>query len=86
MKRIIYKYPLVFIHEQDILLPDDIEPLSVQLQKGTICLWGLTSPGRPELRKLWIVGTGHAEVPERAQHIGTVQIDEFVWHVFLGAR
>jgi len=83
--KVVYKYPIVFEHEQSIFLPVDLKPLSVQLQDDVFCLWALTD-GESQLRfrQLWIIGTGHKEVEDNAEWIGTVQKGSYVWHFFLG--
>ena len=59
--------------------------LSVGVQHGQIQVWALVNPEAPkELRRFRIAGTGHPleEELERLRFIGTVQMGDFVWHIF----
>lgn len=87
MTMTIFKYPLALSPLQEVKLPKDAEILSVQDQRGTICLWA-AFPGDDEprvSREIEIVGTGQpVESFERVDRkfLGTVQQGDFVWHVF----
>lgn len=83
----IYKYPLALTGLQRVEMPKDSEILSVQDQRGTICLWA-AFPGDGEYRvsrEIEIVGTGNpVESFEKIDRkfLGTVQQGAFVWHIF----
>ena len=86
MKRI-YKYmiPVHAENEQAIVaLPLDAEILSVVQQRGDIFIWALVTPsGQLINRSFQVLGTGwniEDDVPRK--FIGTVFIEEFIFHVF----
>jgi len=84
MKRI-FKFPLQITDIQKINMPKDSTILTVQVQKGTPCLWALVDTDKEaEERFIRIIGTGHP-VPENIlRYIGTFQVLEgtFIGHVF----
>jgi hypothetical protein len=89
--RSIHKYPLALKDIQQVEMPRDAEPLSVQLQMDTICVWALVNPGAErELRTFHIVGTGNPfPIAGHLHFLGTVQMDfpvRLVWHVFLEVK
>lgn len=84
MIKTIWKYTLN--SDYDIKMPAGATVLSVQIQRGEICLWALVDPyALTELRRFRIYGTG-LKVPDHGnlKFIGTVQDDAefFVLHVF----
>ena len=97
MKKI-FKYSLDVTDSQFVDLPEGAKILTVQFQGCWLCLWAEVDPtARMEPRGIVIYGTGHpmSEYTESVRkpkeiYIGTVQKDEFVWHVYeidyLGAR
>lgn len=83
----IFKYPLVLQDEQIVQMPVDARPLSVGLQRGSICLWmaarQIEDPR--EDRIIYVVGTGiPTDKIDNAQYVGSVQDGPFVWHIFIG--
>ena len=80
----IYKYPLEMTATQIIRMPCGTEILHVAEQHGMLCLWAVVDPAA-ELRDyvIQIVGNGHPFQRNNKQHLGTVLMGEFVWHVFL---
>lgn len=88
--RTIYKYPLEITDYQPVLMPVSATILSVQVQRGVPCLWAMvdSDSNEPELRQIFIHGTGHRINQNAAKHIGTFQLHEgaLVFHVFEGAR
>lgn len=85
----IWKFPLDLTDKQTIRMPREAQPLAVQVQFDTICLWAKVDTEKPmEDREIRIEGTGHelddmGDFAER-EYIGTVQTSQgaFVWHVF----
>jgi hypothetical protein len=64
-------------------LPRNAEILSAQIQGGNICLWAKVDTSEPlESQSIAIYGTGQELPDSEMTHIATVQMDEFVWHVF----
>lgn len=62
--------------------------MDVQVQGDLIVMWALVNTDRQQvIRAFYIKGTGHAiggTSPEtaKADYVGTVQRDPYVWHVF----
>ena len=83
----IFKYRLELSSRQYIEVPCDAEFLTVQLQRGEICLWAVVDPGKVNVSQEFVIrGTGHP-LPDKSfeilQFLGTVQTqDAYVWHVF----
>jgi hypothetical protein len=77
----IYKYPLKLTGEQTIEMPRGAEILSVQDQGGTICVWALVDT-KSETKQYTFRIYGMFERMIYA-HVGSVQQDGFVWHVFM---
>ncbi len=81
----IYKYELGIVDEQSISMPAAFKPLSVQIQKGKLCMWSAVDLDvNYAMITVRIVGTGHP-FPDfnDCQYIGTAQDGQFVWHVFV---
>lgn len=75
------------IHKFDLssvpAVPVGAEILAVRVQRGRVVAWVSTDPAvcpPTAMRPLKIVETGDA-VPQ-GRYLGTVQLDELVWHVF----
>jgi len=87
--RVIWKFPLSANTTQGVSMPKDAEILSVQVNRGVICLWALCDPdAEVEDRAFAVFGTGHRysdvifdKFADR--YIGTVQMGSgvLVWHV-----
>jgi len=79
---VIYKYPLKLTDEQTIMVPVGREFIHCDVQGSQICLWAIVNPNVAEIEvQIRIVGTG-IDFAGNVQHLGTVQIGGFVWHVF----
>lgn len=84
----VWKYSLPLQEANtDVYMPKGAEVLRLGTQvSGGIegpYLWVLVNPEHlVEPRTFITVGTGHAEVPEKAHYVGTYQISWFVGHVF----
>jgi hypothetical protein len=80
----IWKYTLE-IGTNVLEVPSFAEPLHVAPQQNTICIWFLVLDQCEKVdRPIDVYGTGHP-IPEfqtARNHIGTVQMGDFVWHVF----
>jgi hypothetical protein len=53
-----------------------------------ICAWILVRPNEPMVTRTFeVYGTGHTIASAGAlKHVGTVLVDQFVWHVFERAK
>lgn len=79
----IYKYVLNIVSWQSVAMPIGARVLSVGNQNGHLCLWAMVDPSKEiEPRGFSIIGTGNRIVVDPGPFVGTVQIDQFVWHVF----
>jgi hypothetical protein len=82
----IYKYCLELKNLQAVQIPRGAKLLSVQIQRGNLCVWALVDPGMPtENRLISVHGTGHPlSDDDHGTFLGTVQMagGDLVWHVF----
>ena len=80
---IIYKFPLAVVSHQVLFIPAGAEILSVGEQGGEVKLWAkLDVRSQTMRRKIIIRPTGHEFLEDNGLFIGTVQVRDFVWHVF----
>ena len=86
----IYKYTLELTNRQTIQVPVGAETLHVGIQRGQICVWILIDLN-PDVQDVemgnkvfHIFGTGNPTTKELEdkRYIGTVQLDDYVWHIF----
>lgn len=83
----IYKYQ-IDVGNLTVDMPEYAEILSVQVQRGVICIWALGDPEQPLRKRTFdIFGTGHdiqCNGGIERIHIGTVQFNggDLVLHVF----
>jgi hypothetical protein len=80
----VWKFPLYLVDEQILMMPEGAELLHVAEQRGLLCLWARVIPTEQRVanRRILIRGTGSPL--SRQPYVGTVLVDEFVWHVFDG--
>lgn len=80
----IHKYPLD-PRRPIVEMPIGAKVLSVQIQRGDVCLWALVDTSAEIERRAFIVlGTGH-EVPDNdGEFVATFQMEDLglVFHVF----
>jgi hypothetical protein len=76
------KYIIRIIDDQTFTIPA-CEILSVQMQRGLLCMWAKVDTLAPiEKIRIIIRGTGHPLPSGALRHIATIQDDTIVWHVF----
>jgi len=87
--RVIHKQQLQLVGKQLITLPKYSKILSVQYQRGMICVWYSILEGTDstlshmnETREIMIVGTGHPYKEGDFNYVDTIQDHNFVWHIF----
>lgn len=82
--RTIYKYKLEITDQQLLTIPEQPHFLHVGEQDGELMLWAEVDSEKEKTNfEVYVCGTGNP-IPEKAKHyLGTVQIEIFVWHVFL---
>jgi hypothetical protein len=80
----IYKFPVGPIME--LVLPEDAEPLCVQLQNGEPQLWVLLDTDNPPDQRTFVTfGTGHEAKSHNSgtlKYISTWQREGLVFHTF----
>lgn len=90
--RTIYKYEISLeAHINKIRMPENAVMLSFQEQGGKLFLWCLIDTDKPERDyDFYVLGTGwtldamaYGSVPKYIKHVGTVQQNAFVWHLFV---
>lgn len=79
----IWKYQLSITDDvQMIEMPAGAKIVYVDAQFGAPCLWAIVDARRgKEERRFVIHGTGHT-VTALGPYVGTVLIQQFVWHIF----
>ena len=86
MKKI-HKYKLELTDVQRVDMPTEHETVSVQVQKGEVCVWAVVDDASPNKKQaFYIHGTGHDVGDKFMMFIGTVQLADgtLVLHVFEG--
>ena len=82
----IWKFPVDAVDLFGVEMPEGAEILSVQVQRGTPCVWAMVDPGRKkETRNFVVYGTGHPVSNSGAKKfIGTFQLGggDLVFHLF----
>lgn len=83
----IYKYPVKIVDEQQILIPEGSNIISVALDpNGSLCIWAEvdTKVHSFETITIHIVGTGNPilEWIQFADYVGSVTQNPFVWHIY----
>jgi hypothetical protein len=70
--------------ETSTTMPKDAKILSIQEQKGHICMWALFPAEFPtEVRRFNTVPTGPSFDPSpNHKYLATTQLDMTVWHTF----
>lgn len=86
--RVIHKYELTIVDEQEVMMPITADLLTVDWQGSTPCLWASIDPaGERAPRRIVLVGTGH-QVPPGLKYLNTIQMQggTFVLHWFGAAK
>lgn len=86
----IHKFPIAIRSEQLILMPSDAHILHVDVQGTALCVWAMVNTkGRMGQRRFYVLATGEPAndvVLAGCPHLGTAQLNGFVWHVFDGGQ
>lgn len=86
MCNVIWKFPLfTIIDEQTIEMPKDAEILSVQAQRGKLCIWALVNPKARKVKITFhLFETGQPVPKNKGTFIGTFQLHKgtLVLHLF----
>jgi len=81
--KIIYKHYISFQESFELELNKGYKILNVGLQNRAICIWVLLDTECEKVKAIFSVfGTGWSLPELSMSHIGTVQIEPLVWHVF----
>jgi|WetSurSiteA1Bulk_404760.scaffolds.fasta_scaffold00380_7 hypothetical protein len=82
----VWKYEIPIDNYFVLILPKGTKPLSVQTQRGVLCLWCLVdlSSLESEERIFRLAGTGHPINDENIAYVGTFQAEDgyFIGHLF----
>jgi hypothetical protein len=82
----VWKYEIPIEDYFILELPKGAKPLSVQTQRGVLCLWCLVDQPsfESEERTFRLAGTGHSIKDDNVLYIGTFQAEEgyFIGHLF----
>lgn len=82
---VVWKYALYITDRQFFDMPAGAELLHAAVHDGLPFLWAKVDPDAPRVsRAVEISGTGNP-CPVGAAYIGTLLMDEWVWHVWDGA-
>ena len=81
----IFKYRVPIVQEFSIDMPNGANVIAYQVQHGDPTIWAEVDETKALVKHNFItLGTGH-EAPElRGRHLGTIQLDSFVWHLYEG--
>lgn len=80
MNRVIHKRQ--HLYGTPFVIPVDAEVLHVANQDGRPTVWYTTSGTESLERELHIIGTGWQVPSDAGPYLGTVMVENFVWHVF----
>lgn len=86
MVRMIYKYPLELKELQILDMYEQSEIIGVQIQDNEIVMWALVDNEKDMIEcAIKLYGTGHTirDNINDLSFIGTVQLNSYVWHLFL---
>lgn len=81
----IHKYQFSIADAVEIVMPERARILHVDHQNNKPAIWAMVNAEwKEEIRKFYIAGTGHElnELWLFRTHIGTIQINGYVWHIF----
>ncbi len=80
----IHKYKLKITTFQTVLLPQNYKILHLGVQNGVPTIWCECFDDSPLVKlDIYCVGTGfNMDKLPPIRHIGTIQIDSFVWHYY----
>jgi hypothetical protein len=87
MKKV-FKYEMPITEEFEIEMPQWAVVLSFQVQNGKPCIWVFVDEDTPLTKfKFCLYGTGEIiNLGHLVSHVGTIQLDGFVWHLFIDQR
>ncbi|NML70016.1 hypothetical protein HHL23_09405 [Chryseobacterium sp. RP-3-3] len=80
----IYKYQLeITLDVQIIEMPVHAKILSAQNQNENPCMWvEVETTNDVEFRRFYVLGTGYPMPSNTSRFIGTIQINDLVFHLF----
>ena len=88
MEKQIWKYEIVTTNTQSLTIPYGAEILTIQDQKGTLCMWVLVDPNEEKEKRVFeVFGTGqdiHYDLGVSRKYIGTYQerAGHLIFHLF----
>ena len=81
----IWKFDIGESFDSWMEMPKGAKILSVQIQKGRLCLWAIVNPDAERVpRHIVVVGTGHELGFCNGAFINTIQMagGDLIWHIF----
>lgn len=83
----IWKFPCSAVYKNEIKMPEGARFLHAGLDpQNTLCVWMLVDPtAPPEIRHFYSYGTGW-DVDPGQQYLATVNVGQYMWHLFEDAR
>lgn len=79
----IFKYPLEITNVQSFPIPRGYKILHVGVQNDKLYLWTLIDQKQEsDFAIIHIIGTGQEFDLSSHDYIGSVQMNQFVWHIF----
>ena len=83
MAQVIYKYELNIDDRTTLSLPKDSKVVHVGTQNKKLYMWVRHDLSKPRIDyTMTVYGTGNDNIQPFHHHAGTVQIGQYVWHVF----
>lgn len=79
----IHKYQLKLESKQQVDIPYPAKIIKADIQNGNIFIWAICNPSfEPVTKIIEMFGTGEKMENAVRNHIDTVQVNSFVWHIF----
>lgn len=79
----VWKFPIKFIPEQTISIPEDFEPVKVGMQEGEMVFWALVETSNKKVNlDIHMYATGEKIRQEYKWYLDTFQVEGYVWHFF----
>jgi|LakMenEpi03Aug12_release.lakeMendotaPanAssembly.Ray.scaffolds.fasta_scaffold624439_1 hypothetical protein len=72
-----------FVVRPRVLMPVNAKIISVQAQGDAICIWAEVDTLADKVERLFFsLGTGQPMPDVKCDYLATVQVGEYVWHVY----
>ena len=79
----IWKYPIMFMPDRKVDMPQGALLLHVGLDDGVPCIWAEVDPQKPlKQREIHIRRTGDPLQGNETVYIGSIRDGSHIWHVY----